>query len=661
MMNLMIGKRLNDRYKILKLIGSGGMSKVYLAHDMILDRDVAVKMLRLDYSDDPDFLRRFQREAYSVTTLSHPNIVSSYDVGEESGLHYIVMEYVKGETLKEYIQRNYPIDIETVLKIMEQLTSAISHAHHFQIVHRDIKPQNILINSDGKLKVTDFGIATASTSVTITQTNTVLGSVHYIAPEQARGGIANKKTDIYSLGIVMFELLTGRVPFSGESVVSIALKHLQSEVPAPSKWNDTIPQSVENIVLKATAKDPFYRYESVDEMKLDVQTALDQDRKNEKKYVIPSNNEETKIIPIIKDVPITNDEDTVIIPVQKGKEASSDNKIQDKKNKKKPKNNKKNRFAKFIIGIFIVLTIGGLLAITVIPALFLPNDIEVPDVRNMTYENAVTLLASKDLKISDPKEIYDNEIEKGKVVKTSPAAGETVKEKSSITIYKSSGKQSGEMEDLTGYQYDSIKDRLKSDYKSVTTHYVENDASQGEIVDQSPKAGDDVVQSDEDLEVWISKGHSSFGIRDLTGLSKSDANSYAKENKLKVNFQDQESDTVDKGLVISQTPSAGSQVKEGDSITVYLSSGAPKQKAKEVLIKATIPYMPSEPDAPEYIEVYITDANHTGDKPAITMEITETTPMPIPIKLTIMPGQTANYKIFKDHQPKPFVDQNVPY
>jgi len=647
-MNLMIGKRLNDRYKILKLIGSGGMSNVYLAYDMILDRDVAVKMLRLDYSDDPDFLRRFQREAYSVTTLSHPNIVSSYDVGEENGLHYIVMEYVKGETLKEYIQRNHPIDIETVLKIMEQLTSAIAHAHHFQIVHRDIKPQNILINSDGKVKVTDFGIATASTSVTITQTNTVLGSVHYISPEQARGGIANKKTDIYSLGVVMFELLTGRVPFSGESVVSIALKHLQSEVPPPSKWNNTIPQSVENIVLKATAKDPFYRYESVDEMKLDIQTALDQDRKNEKKYVIPSNNEETKIIPIIKDVPITNDEDTVIIPVQKGKDnvASSNNKIQDKKNKKKLKNNKRNRFARFIIGIFIVLTIGGLLAITVIPALFLPNDIEVPDVRNMTYESAVTLLASKGLKVNDPKEISDNEIEKGKVVKTSPGIGETVKEKSSITIYKSSGKQSGEMEDLTGYQYDSIKDRLKSDYKSVTTHYVENDASEGEIVDQSPKAGDDVVQSDEDLEVWISKGHSSFGIRDLTGLSKGDVKSYAKENKLKVIFQDQESDTVDNGLVISQTPSSGSQVKEGDSIIVLLSSGAPKPQAKDTSIDVQVPYMPSVPDAPETIEVYIKDAKNKGDKPAFTRTITETTP--IHITLTILPGQTASYKIVRD-------------
>lgn len=414
--NVMIGRRLNDRYKILKLIGSGGMANVYLAHDMILDRDVAVKMLRMDFSNDPDFVRRFQREAYSVTSLSHPNIVSSYDVGEEEGLQYIVMEYVEGETLKEYIQRHTPIKPKKVLRIMEQLTAAIAHAHHFQIVHRDIKPQNILINEDGNVKVTDFGIATASTAATITQTNSVLGSVHYLSPEQARGGVANKKSDIYSLGIVMFELLTGELPFSGESAVSIALKHLQSEVPPPTTINPEIPQSVENIVLKATAKDIFYRYDTADEMKLDLQTALDSDRLNEKPFVIPVNEDETKVLPIIKDIPDTSESeaDTVVIPISKPTKQKVDpasKKAADQKNKRK----KKNSFAKFIIGTFIALLIGGLLAITLIPALFLPEDVEIPDVKNMTYESAVTLLASKGLKINDPKELYDDEIDEEKL------------------------------------------------------------------------------------------------------------------------------------------------------------------------------------------------------------------------------------------------------
>ncbi len=657
MMNVMIGRRLNDRYKVLKLIGSGGMANVYLAHDMILDRDVAVKMLRVDYSNDPDFLRRFQREAYSVTTLSHPNIVSSYDVGEEDGLQYIVMEYVEGETLKEYIQSHTPIRPKEVLRIMEQLTSAIAHAHHFQIVHRDVKPQNVLINKDGNVKVTDFGIATASTAATITQTNSVLGSVHYLSPEQARGGVANKKSDIYSLGIVMFELLTGKLPFSGESAVSIALKHLQSEVPPPTTINPEIPQSVENIVLKATAKDIFYRYDSADEMKLDVQTALDSDRLNEKPFVIPSNDDETKVIPIIKDVPISSEADTVVIPTKKQAKLAKHSKDNKKNAQNNMKRKKKNSFAKFIIGTFIALLIGGLLAITLIPAIFLPEDVKIPDVKNLTYENAVTVLASNGLKINDPKEIYDDEIEEGKVVKTSPNIGETVKENSSITIYKSKGKKSENMESLTGFQYNSLKLRLEEEYKSVTTHYIDSDAPEGEITDQSPNEGTDVVRDETSLEVWISKGTSTIILRDLTGLTKKDVQNYANDNKLKLNFKEEQSETVPKDSVISQSPAATAEVKEGETINIILSSGKPKEKTKKVTINVQVPYTPSIPSAPQLVEVFITDKYNNGDQPAISKSITETTT--IPVEVTIDPGQTASYKIVKDGQV--IAERNVPY
>lgn len=658
MMNVMIGRRLNDRYKILKLIGTGGMANVYLARDMILDRDVAVKMLKADFSSDPDFLRRFQREAYSVTSLSHPNIVSSYDVGEEDSLQYIVMEYVEGETLKEYIQHHTPIKPRDVIRIMEQLASAIAHAHHFQIVHRDIKPQNILINKDGNVKVTDFGIATASTAATITQTNSVLGSVHYLSPEQARGGVANKKSDIYSLGIVMFELLTGKLPFSGESAVAIALKHLQSEVPPPTRFNPEIPQSVENIVLKATAKDIFYRYDSADEMKLDLQTALDSDRINEKPFVIPANDDETKVIPIIKDIPMSANDDTVVMPIKKStKENETTKKESDKKEPDKLKRKKKNKFAKFIIGTFIALLIGGLLAITLIPALFLPEDVEIPDVKNMTYESAVTLLASKGLKISDPKEIFDDEIDEGKVVKTSPNIGETVKENSSITIYKSKGKKSNEMENLKGFQYNSLKTRLEDDYRSVTTHYIESDESEGEIIDQSPNVGAEVVPSETDLDIWISKGSSSVILRDLTGMSRKDVDNYANDNNLKLNIKKTESDTVPENHVISQSPAANSQVKEGETINVVISSGKPKEKTKKVTINVQVPYTPTNPDSPQLIEVFIKDKNNNGEKAAISKQIKETTT--INIEVTIDPGETASYKIVKDGTV--IAERNVPY
>ena len=338
---MMIGKRISGRYKILEMIGGGGMANVYLAHDMILDRDVAVKVLRLDFANSEEFIRRFHREAQSATSLAHPNIVSIYDVGEEESIYYIVMEHVKGQTLKQYIQTNSPVPIEEALLIMEQITSAISHAHQNHIIHRDIKPQNILLDQRGNVKITDFGIAMALSATSITQTNSVLGSVHYLSPEQARGGVANHQSDIYSLGIVMFELLTGRLPFSGESAVSIALKHLQSETPSLRRWNPNIPQSVENIVLKATAKDPFHRYESVEAMEADIRTSLDPSRADEPKFTIPFDDDRTKAIPVItEDKPFSNLDETIIHENELKKHTDVVDKEPDIQEKKKKKSKK---------------------------------------------------------------------------------------------------------------------------------------------------------------------------------------------------------------------------------------------------------------------------------------------------------------------------------
>src|SRR5699024_2764671 len=241
------GHLLNDRYEIKRMIGGGGMANVYLAWDTILDREVAVKVLRTEYANETEFITRFDREAQAASSLTHPNIVSIYDVGEEDDVLYMVMEYIDGMTLKEYIQNYHPIPVDQAIDIMKQIASAIALAHEHNIVHRDIKPQNILIDNDGNVKVTDFGIAMAISSTALTQTNSILGSVHYVSPEQARGGLATKKSDIYSIGIVLFELLTGRIPFSGQSPVAIALKHLQSDTPSVRKSNPEIPQSVENI------------------------------------------------------------------------------------------------------------------------------------------------------------------------------------------------------------------------------------------------------------------------------------------------------------------------------------------------------------------------------------------------------------------------------
>lgn len=299
-----MGKKLNGRYKIIGTVGAGGMANVYLAKDLILERDVAVKVLRFDFRDDQDTIRRFKREALAATELTHPNIVSVYDIGEEENNQYIVMEYVKGMDLKHYIHSNFPIPYQKVLDIMRQILAAVAEAHKNSIIHRDLKPQNVLIDEEGTVKITDFGIAVALSQTSITQTNSLLGSVHYLSPEQARGGMATKQSDIYSLGIILYELLTGNVPFEGESAVSIALKHFQESLPSVKDFDHRIPQPLENVVLKATAKETVDRYRTVQEMASDLATSLTPQRINEPKFVPASMMEKTKVLePIVPVAP----------------------------------------------------------------------------------------------------------------------------------------------------------------------------------------------------------------------------------------------------------------------------------------------------------------------------------------------------------------------
>ena len=329
------GQKINDRYEIIKSIGEGGMANVYLANDTILDRKVAIKVLRGDLENNEKFIRRFQREAKSVSDLSHPNIVEVYDVGEEEGQHYIVMEYIDGRTLKQLIQKRGALTVAEVIDIMTQITDGLSAAHEAYIIHRDIKPQNIMILDNGMIKITDFGIAMTLNATQLTQTNSVMGSVHYLPPEQAAGQTATTKSDIYSAGILMYELLTGSVPFKGENAVEIALKQMKERIPSIRKQNPLIPQSVENIVLKATAKNPKNRYDSIKEMHEDLVHALDPDRQNETKYSYPypeSELDESKEIPI-KEVEPQNVTKTTHIekPQEEYNETSKKNKNKKKK------------------------------------------------------------------------------------------------------------------------------------------------------------------------------------------------------------------------------------------------------------------------------------------------------------------------------------------
>lgn len=645
---MIIGKRISGRYKIKDMIGGGGMANVYLAHDMILDRDVAVKMLRLDFANDDEFIRRFHREAQSATSLAHPNIVSIYDVGEEDGLYYIVMEYVDGQTLKQYIQQHAPVPVEEALDIMKQLTSAISNAHHNHIVHRDIKPHNILVDSSGTVKITDFGIAMALSATSITQTNSVLGSVHYLSPEQARGGMANKKSDIYSIGIVMFELLTGRLPFSGESAVSIALKHLQSETPSLKRWNPQIPQSVENIVLKATAKDPFHRYDNVDEMEDDLRTALDSKRLNEGKFVIPEDNEATKAIPIItNDRPYHNLDETI---VRKDAPASQETKGKSEKKKKK-------KWPIFLTILFLLILTAGIVMVTMGPDLFGPKEKEVPDVSGMEVDEAVAELMSAGFIIGENKEVSDPEVEEGNVIRTSPKAGKLIKEGNEIDLYISTGKEELELSDYTDRMFEDVVRLLKEKgFKDPEKSDVHDDSEPGTILGQYPPGGESVVPEDTTLEFEVSLGPELVTLGDLKDYNQKNLDLYEDTTGLEIESTQAFHDTVEAGYVISQKPEAGTQLKPGSKVSVVISKGkepVPKEVSKEI----TVTYQPKEEGVPQEIQIYMTDLNHTGETPIDTIKITKDEL--IILDFLIGPGKKAEFRIIRDGEI--FESGTVPY
>ena len=432
------GQKINDRYEIIKTIGEGGMANVYLAHDTILDRKVAIKVLRGDLSNDEKFIRRFKREALSVSNLSHPNIVEVYDVGEEDGNYYIVMEYIEGKTLKQLLQKRGALTLTEVIDIMSQLTDGLAHAHEAYIIHIDIKPQNIMIEDNGRIKITDFGIAMALNSTQLTQTNSVMGSVHYLPPEQANGKGATVKSDIYSLGILMYELLTGSVPFKGDTAVEIALKHMKEKIPSVRKQNPTIPQSVENIILKATAKNPKNRYDSVREMHADLETALEKDNEKRLVYEYPENDlEETKVI-----APISKEPKKSVVdkPLEKEEIEKDDSVLNEK--------NEKNKLPIILAAVLLVFLI-----VLAIVYLLISNqdvkEVKVPNVVGLTTDEALKEIEKANLKYTTKTE-ESTTVEEGKVRRTEPKAGSTKPNGSTITIVESSGKEYLLLEDYTG-------------------------------------------------------------------------------------------------------------------------------------------------------------------------------------------------------------------
>lgn len=643
---MMIGKRISNRYKILESIGGGGMANVYLAHDIILDRDVAVKILRIDLADESNLIRRFQREAQSATSLVHPNIVGVYDVGEENDLHYIVMEYVEGMDLKQYIHEHYPIPYEKTVDIMLQILSAVKVAHQHQIIHRDLKPQNILIDKQGNVKITDFGIAMALSETSITQTNSLLGSVHYLSPEQARGGMATQKSDIYALGIVLYEMIMGKVPFDGESAVSIAIKHLQTTVPSVKEQNPAIPQSIDNIILRSTAKDPFLRYQSIEEMEKDLRTALDPERKNEAPFVFKEDNEVTKTIPIIPANIMQNIEDTKVSEPEAAKTPP-----------KKPKK-KKNRKKVFWITFILILLFAALIGVL----WYLgkqPTTVEVPNVSNQTESSAISNLEAQGFNVNKTIEKNSDKIEEGKIISTDPKAGKKVEKGSRINLYISVGSKKITLEDYTGKSYDTVKKTLdEQGFRSVSSQEAYSDEQdKGMIISQNPLANQDVVAKDTDISFVVSKGPEPVLLANLSGFTKKAAEDYAKTNQLEISSSEEYSDSVLEGQVISQKPSAGTSMAKGDNISVVISKGEKEKQVKTVSKDFTIPYKEednsddeADDDQPkqEHVQIFIEDKNHTYSSVFRELDITKDTS--VTINFDIEEGSKAKYRIVREKE-----------
>ncbi|WP_062231690.1 Stk1 family PASTA domain-containing Ser/Thr kinase [Fictibacillus sp. FJAT-27399] len=636
----MIGKRISGRYKLLEVIGDGGMAIVYRAKDLILDRDVAVKILRSEFSDDEEFIKRFRREAEAATSLAHPHIVSIFDVGEENNVYFIVMEYVKGKTLKQYIRDHGRLSVEESIQIIRQIASGMVAAHEHGIIHRDIKPHNILIDEHGLAKVTDFGIALAITSATITHTNSVLGSVHYFSPEQARGGVANAKSDIYSLGVVLFEMLTGRVPFTGESPVSVALKHLQEEVPEPRKINPEIPQSVENIILKALTKNPVYRYDSALEMMDDLDTALSPHRLHEQRW---SNFDDaadaTRIMPPVSmnksvEKPASNLKETAEPPAKK----------------------KKKSWWLVLLILLLLLAGAGAAAFVVMPGWFKVKDVSVPNVIHKDYEYGFERLAKLGFNV-ERKERFDEDVEQGKIIKQDPDPHSMVKEGSTVTLFVSKGFKKVDMLDLTGMGEDAARDLLNErgyDSKNIETIPVESEETpEGEVVSQSPDKGEKVNPSEIQVILRVSTGPPSIQLENLSNSSKEDVEKYISQEGLRVNFTKEYSDTVEEGKVISQKPSPYTNVKKGSTVDVVISKGKkpePKPKPKpddqeDITFNNKITVEVSKGDENKQFQVRIVYSDAKEENAVfVEEEISQTKEYMVP--LTVSPDHDASYTVY---------------
>lgn len=600
------GQKINDRYDIVKSIGEGGMANVYLAQDTILDRKVAIKVLRGDLSADDKFIRRFEREAQSVSNLSHPNIVEVYDVGVEDGNHYIVMEYIAGITLKQLLKKRESLTLTEVIDIMTQLTDGIAHAHESYIIHRDIKPQNIMIEDNGLIKITDFGIAMALNATQLTQTNSVMGSVHYLPPEQASGKGATIKGDIYSLGILMYELLTGNVPFKGDNAVEIALKHMKDKIPSIRKQNPAIPQSVENILIKATAKNPRNRYDTAREMHEDFIHCLEEEHANDKKitFEYPENDlDETSPIPKVKknqqkkavEKPIVNETDEENETNEITDEITNNDLENDDVEEYFEEPKKRNTLIIILASFFLILLItGGIIWLISTREV---KDIIVPDVVGLTIDEAIEKLNKEGFTYTTEQANSDT-VKEGLVIKTKPKSGSTRKKGDTITIVESIGGTYQYLENYIGSKYNEVKAKLellginviieKKDIEKKEEYKNKEDI----IIDQNPKFDENVekvlIEKGDTITLYIPNIVNEYPDMVNEGWTLNDVIAFSEEYKLNLTVYDSSKNLIKKEeydkfsaiKVISQSRPVGDTIIEGFNFNVLINTQYKNESAE---------------------------------------------------------------------------------
>ena len=596
-----------NRYEIVGQVGTGGMSDVYKAKDHALGRYVAIKVLKSEFSEDTNFVSKFRTEAQSAAVLEHPNIVNIYDVGSENGIHYIVMEYVEGITLKTYIEKKGQLTYKEALSIAIQVGRGIQAAHAKNIVHRDIKPQNIIISTDGKVKVTDFGIARAVSENTIH--SDVMGSVHYASPEQARNGYVSNRSDIYSLGIVMYEMVTGRVPFDGDSTVAVAIQHLQDEMDPPSKYAPNLPISLEKIIQKCTQKSPDRRYDSMESLLIDLRKAL-LNPNEDFVTLVPFSQDKTRVLTddevneikkkteaVKQDEPEPEEDD-----MSEYDDDDDDMSEYDEDDDDAEEGRFLNSKMEKIVGIMriVVAIIIVIIVVYILGSFFdvfhfgskknnskndtlVSEDVEesvvMIDLKGKTLDEAKTELKKLGLNVTEAGTEISDSYEKGQIIDQDVAKGETVKTGTTIKVTVSAGSEEEnakdvDVPDVTGKTAEAAMATLEDKNLTVSREFeFSNDVPSGQVIRQDPKAGKTVKEGTK-VTIYVSQGTESIKVTDVRGKSEADAK--AALSDFDVTTTTEHSDTVAEGNVISQSISGGQYAEKGASITIVVSSGPEK-------------------------------------------------------------------------------------